>query len=38
MSSALTTAPRAALAQTGKVFALGLDVGRNVFKRPFQLK
>src|SRR5882757_1101181 len=38
MSSAVLSAPRAALSQTGKVFALGLDVFRNIFKRPFQLK
>ena len=38
MSSAVLSAPKAALSQTGKVFALGLDVGRNIFKRPFQLR
>ncbi|MDQ2707589.1 MAG: ABC transporter permease [Actinomycetota bacterium] len=38
MSGAVRSAPRTALSEVGKVFALGLDVGRNVFKRPFQLK
>lgn len=28
----------AALAETGKLFALGLDVARGVFRRPFQLR
>jgi phospholipid/cholesterol/gamma-HCH transport system permease protein len=38
MSSPLVAKPLSALAQIGKVFALGLDVGRNTFKRPFQLR
>ncbi|MGH3623243.1 MAG: MlaE family ABC transporter permease [Sciscionella sp.] len=28
----------AALAETGRLFALGLDIGRGVFRRPFQLR
>jgi phospholipid/cholesterol/gamma-HCH transport system permease protein len=38
VSSPLIAAPASALRQVGKVFALGLDVGRNLFKRPFQLR
>jgi phospholipid/cholesterol/gamma-HCH transport system permease protein len=38
MTSSVLAVPRAALSQTGRVFALGLDVFRNIFKRPFQLK
>ncbi len=38
MSSPLLLAPSAALREVGKVFALGLDVARNTFKRPFQLR
>ncbi len=38
MSSPLITAPTSALKEVGKIFALGLDVGRNIFKRPFQLR
>jgi ABC transport permease subunit len=36
MTTLLVAKPKAVLAQIGKVFALGLDVGRNLFKRPFQ--
>ncbi|MGH3492582.1 MAG: ABC transporter permease, partial [Sciscionella sp.] len=28
----------AALTQTGRLFALGLDVARGIFQRPFQLR
>jgi phospholipid/cholesterol/gamma-HCH transport system permease protein len=28
----------AALVETGRLFALGLDIGRGVFRRPFQLR
>jgi phospholipid/cholesterol/gamma-HCH transport system permease protein len=38
VSSPLIAKPTSALQQVGKVFALGLDVGRNLFKRPFQLR
>jgi phospholipid/cholesterol/gamma-HCH transport system permease protein len=38
VSSPLIAKPISALQQVGKVFALGLDVGRNLFKRPFQLR
>ena len=38
MSGPLITKPASALREVGKVFALGLDVGRNLFKRPFQLR
>jgi phospholipid/cholesterol/gamma-HCH transport system permease protein len=38
VSTPLIAAPASALRQVGKVFALGLDVGRNLFKRPFQLR
>jgi len=38
VSSPLIAKPRGALASIGKVFALGLDVGRNLFRRPFQLR
>jgi phospholipid/cholesterol/gamma-HCH transport system permease protein len=35
----LTTIPGAgALRETGRLFALGIDVGVNVFKRPFQTR
>jgi phospholipid/cholesterol/gamma-HCH transport system permease protein len=37
MTAALS-APKVALSHVGKVCALGLDVFRNVFKRPFQLR
>lgn len=38
MSSPLLSAPSAAMREVGRVFALGLDVARNTFKRPFQLR
>lgn len=38
MSSPLIAKPKGALSAIGKVFALGLDVGRNLFRRPFQLR
>ncbi|MBV9314808.1 MAG: ABC transporter permease [Pseudonocardia sp.] len=38
MSSGVLAAPGAVLREVGNVFALGLDVARNVFKRPFQLR
>jgi phospholipid/cholesterol/gamma-HCH transport system permease protein len=38
MSSPIADKPLSALRQVGRISALGLDVGRNLFKRPFQLK
>jgi phospholipid/cholesterol/gamma-HCH transport system permease protein len=38
VSSPLIARSTSALQQVGKVFALGLDVARNLFKRPFQLR
>jgi len=38
VSSPLIARPTSALRQVGRVFALGLDVARNTFKRPFQLR
>src|SRR3954466_5365737 len=37
---ASTTAPRvlAPIGTAGKLFAFGLDVGRGLFRRPFQLR
>jgi phospholipid/cholesterol/gamma-HCH transport system permease protein len=38
MSNPIADKPLSALRQVGRISALGLDVGRNLFKRPFQLK
>lgn len=38
MASSTATRVLAPLGTVGKLFAFGLDVGRNLFKRPFQLR
>ena len=38
MANLTATRVLAPVGTAGKLFAFGLDVGRNLFKRPFQLR